>query len=512
MIGSIVGSVVSGVVLNALSPKPDNSAGNAAANASNISANASQQLANISQDQWNYYKQNYQPVEQNLINQAQQANTPEQYAAATGRANADVTNAFDTTSKATANRMQAYGINPASPAYQSTMASSDLAKGSTLAGAETNAWNTQRNLAYSRALDVVGIGRNIPAQSSASMGAASSAAGQAANSAGIAQNSLNSQFNQNNQNMYNVGQSPIYQSLTGAAKSYYTTLSNGNPSPYQAAQNNAAANNAGAGGAGGINSWKDGGKIGYAEGGNVTDENDNILDMRMGDGGKYEAVGLEPALIKKGYHPAMAKMASKGVITPHMRRPLPNPKQRFAIGGGVGAYGIESNQGVLPPSQSNQVLNGPGTETSDSVPAQIDGHQPAALSKGEFVMSAEVPKLSGEEILQAINRAGLEKREQNTGGNPNAGMTAYANGGQVDDWKSQYKRLTGYDADASGIKTPEQADMNIQQMQAMKKVTPINYNQSDSDYGSSGTRNESIYPTTKGYARGGKICNSGLGM
>jgi hypothetical protein len=42
----------------------------------------------------------------------------------------------------------------------------------------------------------------------------------------------------------------------------------------------------------------------------------------------------------------------------------------------------------------------------------IDGQQPASISNGEFVMVAEVPKLSGEEILQAINQAGLEKRSR----------------------------------------------------------------------------------------------------
>ena len=80
-------------------------------------------------------------------------------------------------------------------------------------------------------------------------------------------------------------------------------------------------------------------------------------------------------------------------------------RKGYANGGGVGMQGLE-------PSQTNRTMMGPGTEVSDSIPATVDGQKPAALSSGEFVMSAEVPKLSGEEILQAINQAGLEKREQ----------------------------------------------------------------------------------------------------
>ena len=417
-------SVVGGAIVSSMN-KPDSSAGNAAANASN-------QQAFISQDQWNYYQSHYQPLESNLIQQAQTAGSPEEYAAAAGRANADVTNAFNTAGKNTENRLQAYGINPGSPAYQSAVTSAGLAEGATRAGALTNAYNQQKQLAYSKALDVVGIGRNIPAQSAAS------AAG-AANSAGRAQNSLNSQFLQNTQNMQNAGYA--MQPLVGAAKSYFSTPSNGNPSMYNSDINNYNANNAMSGSTTGntLNpvGVKDGGYLDgngvrrYAEGGNVTDENDNILDMRMGGDGKYSASGLEPALIKKGFHPAMAKMAGKGVITPHMKSSLQKPRG-YAVGGGVGTQGLENSPSQQIPAASNQVLDGPGTETSDSIPAQVDGQKPAALSKGEFVMSAEVPKLSGEEILQAINRAGLEKRAQSSADvSPNAGATAYACGSKV---------------------------------------------------------------------------------
>lgn len=59
---------------------------------------------------------------------------------------------------------------------------------------------------------------------------------------------------------------------------------------------------------------------------------------------------------------------------------------------------------------SGGMIDGPGTETSDSVPAIIDGQRPAALSTGEAVLNAEAVKLVGEEFVHNINQAGLERR------------------------------------------------------------------------------------------------------
>ena len=138
--------------------------GSAASDAAATSANTASQ---ISQAQWNYYLQNYQPLETGLIKQATEAGSPEEFARARGAANADVTGAFDTARKQTLNRMQSFGINPGSPAYQSTAASTDIAEGAAKAGALTMADRNTRNLAYSKGLDVVGLGRGIPAQSAA---------------------------------------------------------------------------------------------------------------------------------------------------------------------------------------------------------------------------------------------------------------------------------------------------------------------------------------------------------
>ncbi|HEX7116252.1 MAG TPA: hypothetical protein VF193_14085 [Steroidobacter sp.] len=51
-------------------------------------------------------------------------------------------------------------------------------------------------------------------------------------------------------------------------------------------------------------------------------------------------------------------------------------------------------------------VRGPGTSTSDSVPALIDGQQPARLSDGEYVMSEAAVRWHGLKKLNAMNEEG----------------------------------------------------------------------------------------------------------
>ncbi len=85
-------------------------------------------------------------------------------------------------------------------------------------------------------------------------------------------------------------------------------------------------------------------------------------------------------------------------------------------------------------------VNGPGTETSDDIPAW--------LSDGEYVLNAEAVKMVGHDKLEAINNAGLSKRDGNHGlelaksskvgvqlaGGGNVGI---ALGAAADEWNKQ---------------------------------------------------------------------------
>lgn len=453
---------------------------------SNTSAGsmAADTAANIAQDQWNYYKQNYQPLESNLINQAMDAGSPEAFARNRGTANADVTNAFDKAGKQTASRLQSFGINPSSPAYQSAMGSTDLAQGASTVGALTAADNNTRDRAYTMARDVVGIGRGIPAAATAGSLGASSAQNNASTIAA----------NQNAQTQKNIGYgldtlgnvaskwfgggsnlAPGATSTGGFNMDYFMAdgglieTSDAMDPRAQEAYKRATGDDINAvGSTSRINQPAGSGQVsrsqqeraaleaekqrklqeylkahpeqrrqmGFADGGNV-------IEARKVGHGRYDANGLDNVLQNRGINPAMRNK----VITPHMKR--------FAIGGGVGRDDLgtdDSNMGMPNDvSSNNQQIQGQGTATSDSIPAQIDGQEPAALSNGEFVLNAGVMELTGEEVAQAINEAGLKKRQQagldsaqpptpmpqtSNDVSINAGTQAYRGGGRVQRYAS----------------------------------------------------------------------------
>lgn len=68
-------------------------------------------------------------------------------------------------------------------------------------------------------------------------------------------------------------------------------------------------------------------------------------------------------------------------------------------------------------------VQGPGTETSDSIPAW--------LSKGEYVLNAEAVKQVGKDKLDAANKRGLKARNQKSKGKPEGKGLKLAKGGAV---------------------------------------------------------------------------------
>lgn len=314
--------------------------------AATSAANAANMTAAIAQDQWNYYKQNYQPVEKALIGEAMAAGSPEDIARAEGRANAANTAAFDRAQKQMQSRLQSLGLNPSAPAYQSATGSVDLAEAASGAGQRVLAGDTARNLGYAKRFDVAGLGKGIPGQ-------AVSASNAAAN-AGLNASRLG--YLQNQDTMKNIGQfvQPVGTALGKVASDWFERP------------------------AGGDTSWGAGWK--------------NTGDYVGPDWAK--GFGY-----KKG-----------GMIAPHMK-PMPM-KRRYANGGKVMRYAMGGMPGLEPATIDNATgaVMGPGNGVSDSVPAMVDGQQPAKLSAGEFVVNEAAVNMTGAEMLEAINSAGLRKR------------------------------------------------------------------------------------------------------
>lgn len=436
-VGSLVGAVTA---INSITGDPlglneaEDAAKKASENATNQSTAMQAQMAKIAQEQWDYYKTNYQPLELNLIKQAQEAGSPEEFARARGAANADVTGSFDIAKKATENKLQSYGINPGSPAYQAALASGDLAQGASMAGALTNADRTTRNLAYSKAMDVASLGRNIPSQSATMAANAGNLALNGARVADLRGQVANAQSTNDIQNLgYGLN------TVSNIAQKWF-----GTPSSTTAMTPGQVVDNYGYG-------YKDGAYVaragldpqaqadiivrGAREPRNRTIEGERSSQgvtrrtARMDEERELMSNGLPRLPAKDQPMPLGASFSRKRVFGPHMKS--------YASGGGVGRMGLEMmGEGGMTRDVSalNHPIDGEGTETSDSIPAVVDGQEPAALSTGEFVVNAAAVDLSGGEILEAINRAGLEKRQQGPvvpNQMPSAGMRSFARGGRV---------------------------------------------------------------------------------
>lgn len=103
----------------------------------------------------------------------------------------------------------------------------------------------------------------------------------------------------------------------------------------------------------------------------------------------------------------------------------------------AGAGGLFDANGGDVTKQANQLglarrkdmrpggpVNGPGTETSDSIPAH--------LSDGEFVLNAEAVRMIGKKKLNQLNDAGLEVRAKKTGRQQaKGGNGKFAGGGMM---------------------------------------------------------------------------------
>lgn len=98
------------------------------------------------------------------------------------------------------------------------------------------------------------------------------------------------------------------------------------------------------------------------------------FDDKWTTGTPYEAPG-----------PEYKKMAMGGDVQqdPNLQQvPSYDPVVRMAAGGGLGSLGGYSDGG--------RMLKGPGDGMSDSIPATINGKQPARLANEEFVIPADV--------------------------------------------------------------------------------------------------------------------------
>lgn len=161
LVGAVAAPVVSGLILG------DNGAGddNAAA------TDATRMQSQIAREQWDRYKTMYAPLEQNMVNEAMNYDSPENYSKAAGDASATVSEQF---SKARDRMTRTPGLDPSSGAYQASLTGLDLAQAASDATSQNAARQKIKDTAYARKTDALSLGKGLPAQATSALGTAAS--------------------------------------------------------------------------------------------------------------------------------------------------------------------------------------------------------------------------------------------------------------------------------------------------------------------------------------------------
>lgn len=139
--------------------------------AANTRANAisDAQLATMTQqnalakDYADYNKSTFRPLEQRMVAESQQYDTPERRQAAADAAAADVQMAADTQMGAMNRNLTRSGVAPGSGASLALQQQGALATAKMSAGAQNNARKEVENTGYTRMVDAASLGRNLPA-------------------------------------------------------------------------------------------------------------------------------------------------------------------------------------------------------------------------------------------------------------------------------------------------------------------------------------------------------------
>lgn len=139
---------------------------NGATGANDAAADSTRLQSQIARDQWDRYKEIYEPLERQVVNEAQNYDTPEAYQRAAGEASAAVSNQFG---KARDRLTRTPGLDPSSAGYQASMVGLDLAQAASDATQQNAARQRVRDTAYARKTDALSLGKGLPAQAGSAL-------------------------------------------------------------------------------------------------------------------------------------------------------------------------------------------------------------------------------------------------------------------------------------------------------------------------------------------------------
>lgn len=132
---------------------------------------AAQMQAEIARQQWDRYNKYYSPLEISMIDEANNAGSPTEYAQAAGDASATVAQQFG---KARDRMSRTPGLDPSSPAAQASLVGLDMAQAASDATQQNVARMNVKNTAWAKKSGMLGMGKGLDTTAASSLGAASS--------------------------------------------------------------------------------------------------------------------------------------------------------------------------------------------------------------------------------------------------------------------------------------------------------------------------------------------------
>ena len=383
---------------------------------------ASEQQANAEQDRARY-QQEFQPLEDQLVNDANSYASPERKQLEMGRAEAAVGQSMDAQRQAAENSLESFGINPGSLRFSGLDIGARAAYAAATAGAGNQA--SQQVDATGRALrsEAINVGRGYPGQIAGTYNTALQADSGATNTtnstnavganmlgtpvqwAGAGTSELASAAGALNQSYGGFSTAPAFMSAgTNALGQWGNTLNMGY-------QNQLASYNASQNQSSGLGSLLGLATMFVARGGMIEDHpamafqpNDYIVIPSHDENGKklapHEAVRqfYEKGVHRKFSSPEEAKQAMQeehGIGVQHI--------EHHADGGTAG----DQQPGAIPAPaapQAPQAQTPPGAVPAGASPTggQAIDDVPARLTVGEFIVPKDVVSWNGEKFFQDL--------------------------------------------------------------------------------------------------------------
>lgn len=144
---------------------------NGAEQANESAADSNRLQSEIARDQWERYKTIYAPLEEGMVREAQNYDSPENYARAAGDASATVSSQF---SKARDRLTRTPGLDPSTPGAQAGLMGLELSQAATDATQQNAARQKVKDTAYARKTDALSLGKGLPASASSMLATSAS--------------------------------------------------------------------------------------------------------------------------------------------------------------------------------------------------------------------------------------------------------------------------------------------------------------------------------------------------